>query len=205
MAFSLFVDSSDNLTLGLLDDNLEWVEFKRFPNKKSSGVFHGLVEELLSSHGIKIFELDRVFYGAGPGSYTGVRLVEGFSQILRWQKIKTNSFYLFELPKLIEIEEGRWLSEAYKGEFFLYSWKGEENDSKLIKKENISSEINENDYLVSQGNLKDIETNSIVDLVRENSKEIFQKIIEQDFQREPFYYRTIENEFTKPKQFRSET
>ena len=205
MAYSLFVDSSDNLTLGLLDDNLEWLEFKRFSSKKSSGVFHGLVEELLSSHGKNLFDLDRVFYGAGPGSYTGVRLVEGFCQILKWRKIKTNSIYLFELPYIVGINEGKWLSEAYKGEFFLYSWKDAENNSSLIKKENIDSELKETDYLVSQGNLKNLETNSIVDLIRDNSKAIFQKIIDDDIQREPFYYRTIDKEFTKPKQLRSNT
>lgn len=202
MAYSLYVDSSDNLTLGLLDDNLEWLEFKRFPNKKSSGVFHGLVEELLSSHGKTLFDLDRVYYGAGPGSYTGIRLVEGFCQILRWRKIKTNSFYLFEVPKLKGIKKGKWLSEAYKGEYFLYSWDEEDSNTELVKKDDVKSKFKEGDYLVSQGNLEGIETESIIDLIRENSNEIFSKIKKSDLNKEPFYYRTIENEFTKPKSLR---
>lgn len=202
MAYSLFVDSSDNLTLGLLDDNLDWLEFKRFPNKKSSGVFHGLVEELLSSHGKTLFDLDRVFYGAGPGSYTGIRLVEGFCQILRWRNIKTNSFYFFELAKIVGTPKGVWISEAYKGEFFLYFWDGDKSETKLVKKDEINDHIAEGDFLISQGTIEGIETESVVDLIRENSKLIFSDIKNADEVKEPFYYRTIENEFTKPKQLR---
>lgn len=202
MAYSLFVDSSDNLTLGFLDDNLEWLEFKRLPNKKSSGVFHGLVEELLSSHGKTLFDLDRVFYAAGPGSYTGVRLVEGFCQILRWRDIKTNSFYLFEIPSLLGIEKGTWFSEAYKGEAFIYSWNGTENDSKLVKKEDLDSSYDKNSKLISLGSFDGVETQSVLDLIREDSNKLFSTIIDKDLEREPFYYRTIENEFNKPKAIR---
>lgn len=203
MAYSLFVDTSDNLTLGLLDDNHEWLEFKRFPNKKNSGVFHGLVEELLSSHGKTLFDLDRVLYGVGPGSYTGVRLVEGFGQILRWRGVKTNSFYLFELASILGVEKGTWISEAYKGEFFLFSWDREKTESKLIKKEDALEELKGCDYLISQVQIEGVETESIIDLIRNSSKELFKELIEKDNQREPFYYRTIENEFTKPKMARS--
>ncbi len=143
MGYSLFIDSSDNLTLGLLNEQLEWVEFKTMASRKSSGVFHGLVEELLSSKNTDIFNLDRVFYAAGPGSYTGIRLVEGFSQILRWRGVKTNSFYLFEIPKMLGEKSGIWVSEAYKGELFLYHWDGETTSTKLLKKEDALTYLND--------------------------------------------------------------
>ena len=199
MAYSLFIDSSDNLTLGLLDDNFEWLEFKRFPNKKSSGVFHGLVEVLLSSHGKTLFDLDRVFYAAGPGSYTGVRLVEGFCQILRWRDVKTNSFYLFEVPSLLGIDKGTWISEAYKGELFLYSWEDDVTESKLLKKEEALEKLKDDNNLLSLSRIEGIETELVLDLIRDKSKVLFSKVIEQGQHREPFYYRSIENEFTKPK------
>lgn len=199
MSYSLFVDSSDNLTLGLLDDDLDWLEFKRFPNKKSSGVFHGLVEELLSSHGKSLFDLDRVFYAAGPGSYTGIRLVEGFCQILRWRKLKTNSFYLFEVPQILGIEEGMWMSEAYKGEIFIHSWKDGNDDKKLVKKEEIQDYIKGSANIFSLAPIEGVDSRSVLDLLREDSKKLFSSIINEDILRDPYYYRSIENEFTKPK------
>lgn len=202
MKLSLFIDSSDCLTLGLLNEKFEWLEFKKFSNRKSSGVFHGLVEELLKNHSVTLFDLDRVFYSVGPGSYTGIRLVEGFCQILRWQGITTNSFYLFEAPFLTGVNKGVWISEAYKGESFVYKWDGDFNEKKLIKKEDLNSTVKEEDFLISQESFENLETKSITDFIKENSKDIFSSVLKLKLERGPYYYRAIENEFSKPKKVR---
>ncbi|MBK26685.1 MAG: hypothetical protein CME70_21975 [Halobacteriovorax sp.] len=200
MGYSLFIDSSDNLTLGLLDEKMKWVEFKTMASRKSSGVFHGLIEELLSLNGTDIFGLERVFYAAGPGSYTGIRLVEGFSQILRWRGIETNSFYLFETPKILGVESGIWVSEAYKGELFLYDWDKDSTSTKLLKKEDALDYLSEkNEKLFSLNKIDDLDTSLVLELLEESPEKVFSDIKERNLNRDPFYYRSIENEFTKPK------
>lgn len=200
MSYSLFVDSSEYLTLGLLNEDLEWVEFDTYKNKKSSGVFHGILDELLSKYETDIFSLDRVFYCAGPGSYTGVRLVEGFAQILRWKNIKTNSFYFFDVPKILGINSGKWISEAHKGEFFVYSWDEKSNETNLISKKEIILEEEEEVFTISS-NIESIPNSlSTLDLIKSSPQKLFKRIISENISESPYYYREIDKEFTKPRQ-----
>ncbi len=199
MSYSLFVDSSEFLTIGLLDKNLNWAEFKTYKNKKSSGVFHGLLEEILTKYEIDLFKLDRVFYCAGPGSYTGVRLVEGFAQILRWKEIKTNSFYFFDVPKFLNHQKGKWISEAHKGEYFIFSWDGVKSESTLVPKSEFVVE-EENIFTISSSIESIPKSISTLELIENNSKELFSRIVEDDLSETPYYYRAIDKEFTKPKQ-----
>jgi tRNA threonylcarbamoyladenosine biosynthesis protein TsaB len=200
MSYSLFVDSSEFLTIGLLDKDLNWAHFETYKNKKSSGVFHGLLEEVLTNHDTDLFKLERVFYCAGPGSYTGVRLVEGFAQILRWKNIKTNSFYFFDVPKILNHKKGSWVSEAHKGEFFVYSWDEETSQTALVPKKEYILESERDTYTISSS--IEIIPNSLstLRLIEESPRELFSKIIEENSSVSPYYYREIDKEFTKPRQ-----
>jgi tRNA A37 threonylcarbamoyladenosine modification protein TsaB len=199
MSYSLFVDSSEYLTIGLLDKDLNWAEFKTYKNKKSSGVFHGLLEEILTKYELDLFKLERVFYCAGPGSYTGVRLVEGFAQILRWKKIKTNSFYFFDVPKFLNYKKGQWISEAHKGEFFVYSWDEKKSESNLVAKSEFKLQ-GEVVFTISSSIEIIPKSLSTLKLIEDNPVELFSKIIEDDLSETPYYYREIDKEFTKPRQ-----
>lgn len=200
MSYSLFVDSSEFLTIGLLDNNLKWAEFETYKNKKSSGVFHGLLEEILSKYKIDLFSLERVFYCAGPGSYTGVRLVEGFAQILRWKKIQTNSFYFFNVPKMLNHKKGKWISEAHKGEFFIYSWDENSNKTTLVPKADFSYEDDEDIYTISSSIEQIPNSLSTLELIEKYPKELFSRVIVDNLSESPYYYRAIDKEFTKPRQ-----
>lgn len=199
MSYSLFVDSSEFLTIGLLDKELKWAEFETYKNKKSSGVFHGLLEEILVKHELDLFKLERVFYCAGPGSYTGVRLVEGFAQILRWKEIKTNSFYFFDVPKMLNHTKGKWISEAHKGEFFVYSWDQNSSETNLVPKKDFSLETDENIFTISSSIEMIPNSLSTLELIEKFPKELFSKVKAEDLSEAPYYYRAIDKEFTKPR------
>jgi tRNA threonylcarbamoyladenosine biosynthesis protein TsaB len=200
MNYSLFVDSSEFLTIGLLNKDLEWVEFNTFDNKKSSGVFHGVLDELLTKYETDLFNLERVFYCAGPGSYTGVRLVEGFAQILRWKNISTNSFYFFDVPKFLNHKKGKWISEAHKGEYFIHSWDEGSAKSNLVSKKEYSPDESEVVFTISSSIDSFPESLSTLELIKNSPKELFSKIISNDLSESPYYYREIDKEFTKPLQ-----
>ena len=50
----LFLDTSHLPTIGLLDSNFEWVEYKVFENNKSSQFIHHEINELLIRAGSDI-------------------------------------------------------------------------------------------------------------------------------------------------------
>lgn len=48
--------------------------------ERHSGVLIGMVDELLRGHALSVGELDAVAFGAGPGSFTGLRIACGVAQ-----------------------------------------------------------------------------------------------------------------------------
>ena len=79
---SLFIDSTYDITLGILDDDLGWIKFERFFGQKASAIIQKETHNLLQSAGLKLTELSSVITIAGPGFYTGLRLSEGFADVL---------------------------------------------------------------------------------------------------------------------------
>ena len=48
--------------------------------QRHSELVLAMVHELLSCHGLKVMQLDGIAYGAGPGSFTGLRIACGVTQ-----------------------------------------------------------------------------------------------------------------------------
>ena len=84
----LFIDTTKDVTVGLVDNNFEWLEYEYFKDAKGSALIHKCIYEQLEKQNKTIDDLVGVLQVAGPGSYTGMRVSEGVSQIFDWQKLK---------------------------------------------------------------------------------------------------------------------
>jgi tRNA threonylcarbamoyladenosine biosynthesis protein TsaB len=193
----LFLDTTFNVNIGLIDDELNFLDFNTYQSQKASTVVHGLINEMLLKHQVSIQDLDKLIFMAGPGSYTGMRVGGGIADIFENEGIKTLSLYHYEIPKLSKTNaEGCYISKAFKGEYFLYDIKKEE--SSLIKTDDLSFDDNLTYYhnsddvveLLNNYNLK-----STLELLLENSQSIVSKVIENEVKRRIYYYRKLEVEF----------
>lgn len=43
---SLFLDTSNQICIGLLSEDFEWIEFKIIKEKKASKALHGLIQDI---------------------------------------------------------------------------------------------------------------------------------------------------------------
>ena len=200
MTASLYIDSSEHLVIGLLGEDGKWIDFLDTKERKGSGILHGLLHELLENKGLNFKDLDLVYFTAGPGSYTGMRLGEGLCQVLEMDGVKINSFYHFDVPALLGEESGVWISKAFKREIFVYQWSDEESKTGLIPESDLSNAIEgwrqEGLPLFTHfSGLIDQELISTADMIQEQSDKLFSTILKHDERKRPYYYRTDEKEF----------
>ena len=186
----LFLDSSYYLQFGLVDDNLEWIDFREIRNRKGSSLLHGELYKLLRENHFQIEDVGKIVLGGGPGSYTGIRLAEGIAQIFEWQKVEINSFYYFEIPYFSGVEEGTWCAEAFKGEIFLYEWNKDKSQHSFMKEDQFKA------YTPSHGELYQI--GNTTELLRKHPQKAFSRILKRKQRFSPFYFRADEREFRIP-------
>lgn len=202
----LFIDTTVNLILGTLSKEYKWIEYEKSSGIKSSKYIHGMIHTLLNNSGMDFSSIDNFFYVAGPGSYTGMRLSEGMAQIIEWQGLKINSFYHFEVPKLLGFSEGLWYSNAYKGEYFVCQWNEKEKAEFLVdkrafqKKLDLFKDKGAYTHFINEKEGPSMEDNIIQtsDLIKEKSEIIFSEVRNEDIRRSLYYYRSQENEFKIP-------
>lgn len=198
----LFLDTTDHLIFGLLSDSFDWIKYIEINEKKGSAIIHNGIYELLSDNGLSLKDVSRVFHLAGPGSYTGIRLSEGMAQVFKWHDIESNSFYHFDIPRLIDQDDLVWFSNAFKNEYFIYVRKNQHEYRKLIPFQKLEEEL---DTLKSKGfkiytNLKSNDLNPrdikyTCEIIKNRSSVIFPKLMDENIKATPFYYRKVENEF----------
>jgi len=197
----LYIDTTSKIQYGILDKNFKWVDFKMVDSKKSSAELHFIIHELNEKNGIELNEINKIFYGAGPGSYTGMRVSEGMVNIFEWQGFDYNSFYHFEIPKICGHESGAWIAKAFKGEFFVYSWDAHKAENKLLNKQDFDLFIKQNNETLysNDKSILDGEVIDTLDLIHQESKKVFDLINKKNMKQELFYYRPIDLEFTRAK------
>jgi tRNA threonylcarbamoyladenosine biosynthesis protein TsaB len=196
----LYIDTTENLVLGLLNKNYEWLEYFEDNTSKISASIHHHMNEFLEKHSLDIKDISGLIFPAGPGSYTGMRVAEGISQIFNWQKIPSFSFYHFEVPAILGTNCGSWVAKAFKGEIFEYSWSGNDSSRALKKIKDFSFNKNSSYFSRSENLAPEINDGSIEytkNVVKENPKELFHHIIKNKTKRELYYFREIEDEFSK--------
>lgn len=201
MEYFLFIDTSDHLVVGLLNQDFDLVEWIETPEKKSSGIIHSLIDDLLNERKIEILKIKAVFTIAGPGSYTGIRLSAGIAQIFEWHKIPILSIYHFEVPRMLGREKGIWMSNAFKGEFFIYKWNKEVGEKILIAADKVQVELElykERGYqLFTHYPPLNVgyDLHFSGELLKKESKTLFSAVYDRRIQRDNFYFRATEKEF----------
>lgn len=195
----LFIDTTDHLVIGLLDNEFNWLEYIDQSDKKNSGRIHWAVFQMLEKQGLEIKNLSGVIQIAGPGSYTGMRLSEGMVQVLEWNGIPSYSFHHFDIPKIHHETPFIWFSNAFKGEYFCYSWDGCQATTELISLNQIQKLVAETGLTcythfpndVISGDIKS--TSSLLHL---HGQAFLQAIVRNKQRVEAYYYRDLDSEFT---------
>jgi len=193
---SLYVDSTSGLVIGLLDSDFKWIEYQDTLEKKPSEVIHVEIYNLVKRHNLDLKNMN-FFFSAGPGSYTGMRLGEGIAQVLAWDSKKVFSFHHFDAPSIVGIEKGFWVTNAFKGQVFIYNWDLKKNYSE-------KELINAADFKIMDAQLgftlaadsKDFsELKNTKDLIKNSSDKIFSTVYKEERREPPYYFRTLEEEF----------
>ncbi len=200
MGKSIFIDTSEKLVLGLLDDQYNWIDYLNTNEKKGSAILHGLLFELLKNNKSHINEIGHFFLMAGPGSYTGMRLGEGIIQIMEAFGKKAFSLYHFDIPLLLGISKGIWASKAFKKEIFIFEWDGLKNSSKLISEEDFELYKIKNKSLniPMYTHFEDESFEGFLltsELMNVHANEIFYDMSTHQKRKQPYYYRPLEKEF----------
>lgn len=204
--YYLYMDTSDHLVVGLLNESFGWVDFLELEGAKNSGRIHAAIFDMLQKAGLEAKSLKAIFQNAGPGSYTGMRVSEGISQIFEWEGIPVYSFFHFEVPSFLGIESGKWLAKAFKGEFFILTWDKEKEERVLIdlvaSKEVLKGQkvychfrkSLEKDFAEELSTF--IETG---ELIKTQGAKIFSLVLSKARRLSPYYFRTIDQEFKVPR------
>lgn len=177
--YSLFIDTTAGLTIGLLDESFSWKSFDISADNKPSETIHTKIFNLLNQYQLQLKDI-RLFYIAGPGSYTGMRLSEGLADIVKWNEIETFSFYHFDIPKYLGIKKGQWITNAFKKEIFSYTW-----DENIESKELLAECLNEEAFTLQKTQ----------EFIKQMPVEIFSKVVLLNEKKETYYFRTLEAEF----------
>ena len=196
----LFLDTTFGITVGLLNEKNGWVDYSFVDGQKGSAVIHKLILDILEKNNLSIEDVKVLFQIAGPGSYTGMRVSDGISQTFEWQKIRTYSFYHFDVPKILNINSGVWFANAFKGELFIFKWNDKENEKLLLRMDEALNYLEGADipiYASFQNNSVDSEYELTKDLIKENSKNVFDYVEDKNLKKELFYFRTLDEEFSR--------
>lgn len=195
MISSLYIDSTDGLRIGLLNDQLDFVKTIEIQEKKNSRFFQKSIYDLLSENKLKLCDCSGIFLANGPGSYTGLRLGEGFAQIAELNAIPVYSFYHFEVPYAVGFKAGVYYHSAFKGEWLKYEWENDKKENKLVKE--ISIQNQGPVFFSSSFHQEDVVDKVYFtnDLIKQNSKLLFTNIKENKIRKPIYYFRAAENEF----------
>lgn len=200
---TLFIDTTYDVTLGLLGDDRKWIDVRTFKGQKSSAILQPEVLNLLKAHGQSPKNISQIINIAGPGFYTGLRLSEGFCDVFNFFNIPHYSFYSYEIPAWCGHDRGTWITKAYRGEYFLHSWESGKIKSQMIATKDLADHLKdvENVYIHSLPALDALALDliktsiSTSELLQNEPQKIFDQVLNQKLKRESFYFRAPEDEF----------
>ena len=83
----LFLDTSNQyLYLAVIENGSILFEHKQIGNNNHSETLIYVIEECFKKNNITVDDLDEIFVGRGPGSYTGVRVACTVAKVLAYAK-----------------------------------------------------------------------------------------------------------------------
>ncbi|GEM_PF-581614 len=199
---SLYLDTTDHLILGLLDEKFGWIDYIDEELRNSSTKIHKIIYDVLSKHKLEVSKIETIFQAAGPGSYTGMRVSEGISSVLEWQNCNIYSFYHFEVPSILGISSGHWIANGFKSELFVYKWNIDANSKELIPIEKCNEFVAQlrvseayTNFITELFKIEGVNLLSTGEMVAKNPEILFQKVKERGLRLGPYYYRSESNEF----------
>lgn len=188
----LFIDTSDFIQLGVLNEDLSFEVYEFREENRGATNIHLLLKQVLDKANTDINSIKDIFCISGPGSYTGMRVSEGIVQTLKWQGHKVYSLYAFEIPRILGIESGQWIANAYKGELFVYNWDSNSEDTKLVNQDSFSPSSN---TFSAYANIDGIEALPTREMLIQNSAAVFSFAKSRGAYFDPHYYREAQQEF----------
>lgn len=221
-SFSLYIDTSNNVIIGLLDHNFNWIEYKQIDIPMASVSLHFEINELLERQNKAIRNVNGVYEIAGPGSYTGVRLSRSIVDIFTLNSVKTISTYHHTVSELISDQKGLWFCNAFKDEIFVYEFDQKvssinqkmrlvsekvflnilndyiSNGLKIYTADKTQIEYKMRKYELVLNTLRSFGFNNIIDsneLIYNNSTKVFNYLSENPMMMDSFYFRSNEKEF----------
>lgn len=148
----LFLNTSNKyLYLCLMEDDNIVNEVLMEGNNNHSEKLIDVLEEFLNNNQITVDDLDELYVGRGPGSYTGVRIACTVAKVLAYAKgIKLFSFSSLDLILSNELKNPgiyQVVMDARRGNSFAKVVKVNEQDIEVLLDETfIENEVLENQY-----------------------------------------------------------
>lgn len=200
---TLFIDTTYDVAIGLLDKDNRWLGLKRFREKKSSSILQPEVLKLLAANNVKPRDLEAVVTVAGPGFYTGIRLSEGFSDVFKFFNIPHYAFYSYDIPEWCGESSGLWVTKAYRGEYFFHAWGNSEGRNEMVPAKDLEEYLKNASQIFTHtdGSLDAMALSFIKDLKKTEElleqfpEKIFSRVLAGKMEMESFYFRPPEDEF----------
>jgi hypothetical protein len=197
----LYVDSSSKLCVGVLSDQFEWLSFEKSEALPSKSL-HLLVYKSLEKFNLELKDIETTFLYKGPGSYTGLRFVENFGQVLSFNNQKVVGFYAFDVCQCLSpsLKYG-YFESAFKNEF-LYSSSPDQREliplKKLEQKISESRSLGHQIYTTEKTRLShpffEVPDSSIDDVLERLPEKVFPLLASGN--KEIFYFRSLKEEFS---------
>jgi tRNA threonylcarbamoyladenosine biosynthesis protein TsaB len=198
----LYVDTTYDITLGLLGEDFQWLGFKHFHGQKVSSVLQLETYHLCQQNNLLPHQLESLIFVAGPGFYTGLRLSEGLADVFSFFGIPAYSFYTHELPRVFGIDSGVWITKAYRGEYFIYNWNKNSQSSQLISAQSLSDYATETEVFIHSESALDEMLRvhfpnriSTHEMLHQSPEPLVSWVLAEKTRRESYYFRAPEDEF----------
>lgn len=194
----LIVDTSLGLQAIYYDSKTDKQVRINEEKSKLSSIFHVKLDELVKNNNISWDQVDYYIYNLGPGSYTGLKIAKGLAQSLSLTKTKTLGFHEFELPAILGNNQGVWIDNAFKNQYFIYEWDQENKSHYLLNKTDFFFSENKEYFAKEKEDWNNAGIVSTRELLNSNAPKIIEYVINSKIVNEEiFYYRTIDMEYQR--------
>ncbi len=199
---TLFIDTSYNQILGILDEKNTWIKIHHNEGQRNSSQLHVELNRIFSEANLSPSQITNVFYVAGPGFYTGLRMAYGLADLLGLESKNISTIYSFEIPSLLGEKKYFWITKAYRGEIFIHERNNEIQKTYLLTEEAFQGIDFKEQIYIHHSNAMDEKLKAKIQvsidtekLMIGNIKTLFEKSIETKEIKDLFYFRLPEEEF----------